>query len=296
MASPASRLTVDTYTVRQGDTLWSIARRAGTTPERLAVMNGINVNATLKLGRTLKVPVPAQGRTRPRGATSSVAPRSAPMTSAPVARVHRVRAGETLWRIARQYGTSPERLAAMNGMSAEAILSIGKELKVPGVPRAAARPSRAAALGAPGASAAVASATQNAMRRRLAALPSRGERWASDLLTLSRRFLGVRYRWGGTSPAGFDCSGLIYYVYGRMGVTLPRTTYDMFEAGVPVPRDGLQDGDIVFFETVSPGPSHAGIYLGDGHFIHSSSAGGRVRITSMDDDYYAPRYLGARRF
>jgi cell wall-associated NlpC family hydrolase len=81
-----------------------------------------------------------------------------------------------------------------------------------------------------------------------------------------------------------------------MGVTLPRTTYAMFDAGVPVPQDELHAGDLVFFHTLSPGPSHAGIYLGDGRFIHSSSGPARVTITSMADAYYAQRYLGARRF
>ena len=81
-----------------------------------------------------------------------------------------------------------------------------------------------------------------------------------------------------------------------MGVTLPRTTYAMYDAGAPVPQQELQAGDLVFFQTLSPGPSHARIYMGDGRFIHASSGSGHVIITSMDDAYYAPRYLGARRF
>jgi cell wall-associated NlpC family hydrolase len=70
----------------------------------------------------------------------------------------------------------------------------------------------------------------------------------------------------------------------------------MYDAGVPVPRDELQPGDIVFFQTLRPGPSHAGIYLGDGRFIHAASGARRVLVTPLDDDYYAPRFLGARRF
>ena len=80
------------------------------------------------------------------------------------------------------------------------------------------------------------------------------------------------------------------------GIDLPRTTFAMFAAGTPVPADRLQAGDVVFFQTVSPGPSHAGVYLGDGRFIHASSGQGRVTITAMADPYYAARYLGARRF
>ncbi len=197
--------------------------------------------------------------------------------------VYRIRAGDTLWSLARRHRTTPERLAAMNGIVLEATLQIGQRLKVPAVPAAAVR----------GAEAQAGTAARPA---RLAALPSRGQRWASALIELATRHVGVRYRWGGISPSGFDCSGFLYYVFGRNGVALPRTTFSMFKAGVPVPRDQIQTGDIVFFQTLRPGPSHAGVYLGDGRFVHSSSGSGRVTITPMVHRYYGPRYLGARRF
>lgn len=202
-------------------------------------------------------------------------------------KAYHVRPGDTLWDIARRHGTTAERLAALNGISTEAILSIGQALRVP-AGAAAARPARSRAGTEP--------PMTPAMRARLAAIPSRGEEWASTLMVISRRLIGIRYRWGGTTPAGFDCSGFLYYVFGRMGVELPRTTYSMFTTGAPVPRDELQVGDIVFFQTLRPGPSHAGVYLGDGRFIHSSSGIGRVTITPMNHRYYSPRYLGARRF
>ncbi len=258
------------HRVAAGDTLWSLARRFGTTPDRLAAMNGISLESILSIGQPLKVPArpvqlaqPAQSA-RPAG----------PAQSATV-EIYRIQPGDTLWSIARRYSTKPDRIAAMNGISVDGILKIGQELKV-----------RAPADVAPGA----------ATRARLASLPSRGEHWASSIVALSTRHVGARYRWGGTSPAGFDCSGFLYYVFGQMGVALPRTTYAMYDAGVPVPQDELQAGDLVFFQTLSPGPSHAGIYMGDGRFIHAESGSGRVMITSMDDSYYAPRYLGARRF
>jgi len=189
--------------------------------------------------------------------------------------VYRVQAGDTLWGLARRHRTTAERLAAMNGIALEATLQIGQRLKVPAVPAAAAAQAGLA---------------------RLAVLPSRGQRWASSLMALATRHVGIRYRWGGNSPSGFDCSGFLYYVFGRNGVALPRTTFSMFKSGVPVPRGQIQTGDVVFFQTLRPGPSHAGIYLGDGRFIHSSSGSGRVIITPMDHRYYGPRYLGARRF
>jgi cell wall-associated NlpC family hydrolase len=98
------------------------------------------------------------------------------------------------------------------------------------------------------------------------------------------------------SPRGFDCSGFIGYVMRVVGVSVPRTTGAMWSAGRPVERSGLRVGDIVFFTTTRPGPSHAGIYIGNNQFIHASSGFGRVTVTSMDYRYYKPRYLGARRF
>ncbi len=280
----------EVYQVAPGDTLWSLARRFGTTPDRLASMNGISPDGILSIGQRLKIPAPSGQPALPAEdeaadvagpSQAAILKRAAPPSPRLAAAVsaYRVQAGDTLWSISRRSGTTPDRLAAMNGISRDTILNIGRELKVP---------ARAGGVSTamPGA----------APRARLAALPSRGERWASGLVALSTRQMGVRYRWGGTTPSGFDCSGFLYYVFGQMGVTLPRTTYAMYDAVTPVPRDELQTGDIVFFQTISPGPSHAGVYLGNGRFIHSSSGTGHVTITTMDDDYYAPRYLGARRF
>jgi cell wall-associated NlpC family hydrolase len=291
-ASPPSATGL--HTVQAGETLWSLARQYATTPERLAALNQIALESKLAIGRTLKVPASA--------AVADPAPASRVPARARAGRavtaVYQVQAGDTLWKIAKHYDTRPEVVAALNGLSAAAILQIGQSLKVPApqAARSVGAVASEAATGGAAASVAGDAAVWAPARRRLAALPSRGAQWASGLVSLAMRQLGVRYRWGGTSPAAFDCSGFMYYVYGRMGVSLPRTTFDMFDSGTPVPREELQVGDIVFFETVSPGPSHAGIYLGDGRFIHSSSGFGRVTVTTMDHRYYASRYLGARRF
>jgi len=142
--------------------------------------------------------------------------------------------------------------------------------------------------------AAASASARHAVRRE--SVSSRGAAWNSALVAAARRYVGVRYRWGGTSPAGFDCSGFIAYVLQMVRVTVPRTTLALWAEGAPVARDRLQAGDIVFFTTTRPGPSHAGIYIGGNQFIHASSGFGRVTVTSMDYRYYKPRYLGARRF
>ncbi len=311
----------ESYRVRQGDSLWTVARRYGTTAERLARMNGLSTEATLAIGQRLKVPARVPPRTVARAAAPRTAAPRAPL--APVAptgsmtAVYQVRSGDTLWILARRHGITPERLAAMNGVSAGAILSIGQRLRVPAPsgpspaavpaapvppgatnddPQAASAPPPAAPEVQQPATPAVTDGPAAAVRPRRPVLPSRGAKWSATIVKLSTRFLGVRYRWGGTSPEAFDCSGFMYYVFAQTGVALPRTTFDMFETGTSVPPGQLQTGDIVFFQTVQPGPSHAGIYLGDGRFIHSSSGFGRVTITPMNHRYYAPRYLGARRF
>ncbi|MBI3997801.1 MAG: LysM peptidoglycan-binding domain-containing protein [Armatimonadetes bacterium] len=279
----AAQSSTDIYRVRPGDTLWALAQRFGTSPEHLASLNGMAPDAILQIGQPLKVP---RAAVRP-GAVAAAAPPAA--TTRTATTIYRIREGDTLWALARRFGTTPVRLAAMNRIRLDATLQIGQRLTVPS-------PAGAKALAASGTPATKQEAVTPAMRARLAALPSRGPKWASTIVALSTRYLGVRYRWGGTTPKGFDCSGFLNFVFERTGVELPRTTYVMFESGTPVPRDQLQVGDIVFFQTLQPGPSHAGVYLGDGRFIHSSSGFGRVTITPMDHRYYAPRYLGARRF
>ncbi len=118
------------------------------------------------------------------------------------------------------------------------------------------------------------------------ATDGRGERVAA----IARRYLGVPYRWGGESPAGFDCSGLVQYVFARAGVSLPRVVSAQYRVGRAVARSALRPGDIVFFK----GLGHDGIYVGGGRFIHSPRPGDVVKISSLTG-YYADRWVGARR-
>src|SRR3954463_11672555 len=105
------------------------------------------------------------------------------------------------------------------------------------------------------------------------------------------RYLGVPYAWSGASPAGFDCSGLVSYVYAQLGVALPHQSEVQYGYGVPVARSQLQPGDLVFFD----GLSHVGIYIGGGPFVHAAQTGDVVKIKSLDDSWYASHYVGARR-
>jgi cell wall-associated NlpC family hydrolase len=111
-------------------------------------------------------------------------------------------------------------------------------------------------------------------------------------VTFARRLIGVPYRYGGSSPrSGFDCSGFVHYVYERLGIELPRTSYDQYGVGRRVPRRALRPGDLVFFD----GRGHVGIYIGAGRFIHSPRRGTSVKIDGLGESWYAARYDGARR-
>jgi cell wall-associated NlpC family hydrolase len=118
---------------------------------------------------------------------------------------------------------------------------------------------------------------------------------AASLIDTAKDQIGVRYRYGGTSRSGFDCSGFVQFVFAKHGVKLPRTSLSQSGVGAKVAKSDLIVGDLVFFVTRGSRVSHVGIYIGDGKFIHASSGGGRVRIDALSTSYYAKRYAGARR-
>ncbi|MDD4237791.1 MAG: peptidoglycan-binding protein [Desulfotomaculaceae bacterium] len=129
------------------------------------------------------------------------------------------------------------------------------------------------------------------------ALANRGQaldRDAQVIVAFAKQHLGVPYVWAGQGPSGFDCSGFTYYVFNHFNIDLPRMANEQFYAGSQVSK--LQPGDLVFFTTYEPGPSHVGIFIGDDQFIHASSGAGEVTITSLSEAYYQSRYLGARRY
>ena len=120
---------------------------------------------------------------------------------------------------------------------------------------------------------------------------SLGERVANYAM----QFKGYRYVYGGASPSGFDCSGMVYYIYRQFGYSVGRTSTDQLRNGYPhVSRSNLQPGDIVLFErtyTSSRPATHSGIYIGNGQFIHAANSRLGVIVTSLDNDYYASRFI-----
>ncbi len=205
----------------------------------------------IRIGQVLKVPA----------AGSAPAPAPAPTT----AKTYTVQSGDSLWRIATNNGLTVTQLKSYNNLTSDSIY-VGQVLQLTGDSVA------------PAPTPAPAPAPQPTFN-------------ADALIAEGKKYMGVPYVWGGNTPAGFDCSGFLKYVFNTQGITIPRTVATIWEAGTPVAAP--QKGDLVFFTTYAPGASHAGIYLGDNKFLHAGSSTG-VTISDMNNVYWKPRYLGAK--
>lgn len=114
------------------------------------------------------------------------------------------------------------------------------------------------------------------------------------LLKTAKSYIGVPYQFGGATPKAFDCSGYLQYVFAKNGINIPRTADEQYKLGLRTKNSRqLVPGDLVFFTTYEAGASHCGIYLGNDEFIHASSSKG-VRVDTLNDSYWAPRYLGGK--
>ena len=165
----------------------------------------------------------------------------------------------------------------MNGLNGGSILGIGEHILIPGgTTTSAAAEQSTPAPSSP--SAATVSAT------------------ALGIIQLTEHMLGVRYIWGGASPSGFDCSGLVEYVYAQVAhLSLPHASLIQFEMGQSVSMANLQPADLVFFNTDGPGATHDGIYIGSGQFISAQTPATGVQWGSLYSAYWKEHYIGARR-
>ena len=116
------------------------------------------------------------------------------------------------------------------------------------------------------------------------------------LITTARRMLGTPYRYGGAGPDGFDCSGLVRYVYRHAGIQVPRTSSEQFRQATAIDLANLQPGDLLFFRLAPPKVSHVAIYDRQGRFIHAPSSGKQVSYASLDNPYWRKHLVGAGRF
>lgn len=136
--------------------------------------------------------------------------------------------------------------------------------------------------------------TSSSPAKKSTAAPSSQQGKASAIIATSKQYIGVKYVFGGTTPAGFDCSGFVQYVFAKHGISLPRVSRDQYKIGTSVAFSNLQPGDLVFFSLAKNGVvDHEGIYIGNGQFINAASSKG-VTIYTLGT-YWKSAYVGAKR-
>lgn len=126
--------------------------------------------------------------------------------------------------------------------------------------------------------------------------PTRAAAPGERIAGLAETLIGSPYRFGGADPAGFDCSGLVFFVYHELGIGVPRTAAEQSLTATPVDPDDLEPGDVVFFRDSGPEATHVGVYVGAHRFVHAPKTGRPVTYASLQDDYFRATFLGAGRF
>ncbi|WP_077177610.1 C40 family peptidase [Carboxydothermus islandicus] len=246
-----------TITVKSGDNLWLLARRYNTTVEAIKKANNLKSEA-LKPGQKLVIP----GKS-----TATAVSRSTSGNS-----VYIVKAGDTLWDLAKKFNMSVDELKRINNLKSDN-LSLGQKLVVKkttsrNTPRPKTKSTKKVSRG--------------------------GGR--EEVVKIALGYLGTPYQWGASSGSAFDCSGFTAFVYRQVGINLPHNSRAQYATGEKIDRSELSPGDLVFFKTQGSSViNHVGIYIGNGQFIHASSGKDRVIISSISEGYYASRYAGAVR-
>lgn len=264
----ASAATSTAYIVRPGDSLWSIASAHHTSASTIEKANHLH-SSLLHIGQKLLLEVPSSSSPHP----TSAKPASKPSASGSP-RTITVHSGQSLWSIAQQNGVSVSALENWNGLTSNSVLHVGQKLRIGGPLQARGSSTLS------GRSSSVPVGFTAAVK-------------GAGIAQYAEQFIGAPYRWGGESPAGFDCSGLVQFAFGHFGVNLGRTSYAQYQSGYSVSKANLIPGDLVFFDTDGPGASHVGIYIGGGRFVNAASW--RVEIDSLDNSYWGGHYLGAKR-
>ncbi|HBA88444.1 MAG TPA: peptidoglycan endopeptidase [Geobacter sp.] len=292
LSLPSLALAAKTHRVKKHETITSLAKKYHVTVEELKAANNL-VGNTVKPKTLLVIPPRSVAESKGQGASA--------------ASVYKVKKSETLSRIAKKTGVSVAELKRLNGLSGSRVKA-GKVLvlkeSAPDEPKV--KVSRKLQLRH---SDLFNEKDYEQSLQELAALEPEQQVDLSkntelkvskvdnlkELKKSAYGFLGTRYRFGGSSRSGIDCSSFVQHVFRDLEVALPRTAREQFEVGNAVAPGDLQKGDLIFFATYASYPSHVGIYLGNNRMIHASSRDRRVVISSLNTSYYRARFLGAKR-
>jgi cell wall-associated NlpC family hydrolase len=322
------------HTIKNGETLYTIAHKNHTTIEEVRKVNGLKRGDTLKLGRVLKVPKNTYFPNKKKKVTlkkskkkkvakktkktkKKIVKKSSKRNKSKLSK-YRIKKGDTLSSIARKHHTTVSKILASNHMKKSQTLKLGKTLKVPTIKKASSKRVRfTKAKKKKSNKKLVASisrldsvklnkkvAKKSTKKKSTFSLgdiffgSSKRSNKSTKITSLAKKKLGRRYVWGATGAKNtFDCSGFTTYVYKKNGIKLPRRAIAQSKYGKYVSRKNLKKGDLIFFDTSKRRRgyvNHVGIYLGNGKFIHASSAKKKVVITRLSN-FYAKRYKGARR-
>jgi cell wall-associated NlpC family hydrolase len=287
-AAPSTR----TYEVQDGDTLAGIAETFGVDVDTMLSSNGIADPDTIKPGSELRI-LPVKGLE------------------------YTVQPAETLADISYKYQVDLGLLLDYNDLSDPDVINIGAKLVIPGGKlRADSVPAPAPVAEAPaaprtqsaGAAPAVVQVVPAPSKPSAAAAPKPAPApqpaapqlavggGGGTIVANAMKYVGYRYVFGGTSPAGFDCSGFVYYIHNRSGAPVGRGMWQQYNGGAHISISALQPGDTLFFaNTYMPGLSHDGIYIGGGQFVHASDERTGVTISSLYTGYWQAHYVGATR-
>jgi peptidoglycan endopeptidase LytE len=258
------------YVIQPGDNLSKIARQFSTTVSTLKQLNGLSSDLiyaghTLKVSGTVSAPAPAPAAPAPAPTVAAAQPSNSS--------AYKVQSGDSLSKIARLFSSSVDTIMQLNGLSSTTIY-VGQTLKVSGQP---------ATYSAPVQKVSTSADTSHSAD-------------AAQVTLIAKGLIGSPYVWGGNTTAGFDCSGFIYYVYNKAGLSIGRYSAQgyadrSYEVVNPVP------GDLVFFSnTYTAGISHVGIYLGGDSFIQAADEIHGVIISSLSNPYYHKHFDHFARF
>jgi peptidoglycan endopeptidase LytE len=280
-------LSAVTYKVKNGDTLGSVSKKYKVSVDKLKSLNGLTSNR-LKIGQALIVSSDpgssVKHKERARGPANN---HQRTLTTAGNETEgefiqYKVEKGDTLESLAEKFDLEKDDILDLNNLKKKR-LPPGKVIRLP-------KPE--------GASDDEIIALAPEVNSAYGLKKWKGEDERGLLVKVAKSFAGAPYRYGGDSIRGLDCSAFVKKVYDIFEVQLPRSAREQYYAGARVPRNDLTTGDLVFFRTRKQFnyPTHVGIYIGDNRFIHASSYCRQgVRISSLSEDYYAKRFIGAVR-